>query len=106
MLPSRNSLEWLPQSEEAIMDQFPSPPASGPARVVWFIGLLVTVAGGALFVIGVVSFMADIARALAAEQPTAPDMGPFIRAVTVGFPPSLRRLSRRLVGVGDRSLSA
>lgn len=68
------------------MGQFPSPPASGPARVVWFIGLLVTVAGGALFVIGVVSFMADIARALAAEQPAAPEMGSFIRAVAVGFP--------------------
>ena len=68
------------------MDQFPSRPSSGPTRVVWFIGFLVTIAGGALFVFGVISFMADIARAMAAERPAAPNMGPFIQAVTVGFP--------------------
>jgi len=42
--------------------------------------------GGAIAGYGIISFIADIARALGAEEPTEPDMGPFIRAATVGFP--------------------
>lgn len=65
---------------------FPSFPASGVARVFWCLGVLAAVVGGAIFALGVISFMVDIATAMNAARPTPPNMSPVIRSVSVGFP--------------------
>lgn len=68
------------------MNRYPSLPHSGLAKAVWFIGLAVAMVGGAIFAYGVISFIADVARAMGEEEPTAPNMDPVIRGVTIGFP--------------------
>lgn len=68
------------------MNQFPSLPSNGVARVFWSIGLLAVVVGGAIFAFGVISFMVDVASAMSTDRPAPPNMEPFIRAVSVGFP--------------------
>ncbi len=68
------------------MNQFPSLPSNGVARVLWSIGLLAALAGGAIFAFGIISFIVDIATSMGAERPTPPNMEPFIRSVSVGFP--------------------
>lgn len=68
------------------MNQFPSLPSNGVARVFWSIGLLAVLAGGAIFAFGIISFMVDVATAMGSDRPAPPNMEPFVRSVSVGFP--------------------
>jgi hypothetical protein len=72
--------------KERVMHPFPSPPRSGPLRVIWIVGIIIFMVGFAIAARGIFSFIAEIANSMEAENPPDPDMGGFIQAATTGFP--------------------
>lgn len=68
------------------MHPFPSPPRSGPLRVIWIVGIIIFMVGFVIAASGILSFIAEIANSMEAENPPDPDMGGFMRAATMGFP--------------------